>query len=74
MDMSIKEIISNSLNGTPCEITRFAYGIEITFIISYIKQQSVWRIDTRVNDIIVSRKHFSLTTDFVDALEIIGVR
>lgn len=74
MDATIHEIVSRTLDGIQCEITRNAYGVEINFILSYIKQQAVWRIDTRVNDIIVSRKHFPATNEFVKALKIIGLQ
>ena len=73
--MSLKklEIVSETLSGSRIEINKNAYGVEITWTISYISQQSMWRIDVRVDDVIVRRSHFSTSREFMEALYAIGI-
>lgn len=74
MDLSADEIISGALNGNRYDIVRSAYGIELTFTISYVSQQSMWRIDSRADEsVLIYRKHFKTTVELLEALAVIGI-
>jgi len=73
-ELSVSEVLEGVLKGHRYNIPHFAYGIEIQFTLSYVSQVSKWRIDVHVNETLVMRNHYDTPQEFVEQLEVIGLK
>lgn len=71
MGLSNSEIIESVIEGNRHEILQVAFGVKLTFIVSYVSQIGKFRIDTRVDDVMVNRAHYDTTAELIQRLNVI---